>query len=70
MVKVVVQQPYKLVKNPLCMIAEAVHQIEDLHENRLLGMSFCMTMQACIAHLWTTKSAPVEFVKHGSEIPC
>jgi hypothetical protein len=50
MVKVAVQWSCKLVKNPLCVIAEAVHQIKDLHEYRLLEMSFCMPMQACIAY--------------------
>ena len=70
MVKVVVQQACKLVKNPLCMIARPVHQIEDLHEYRLLGTSFCMPMQACIAQVWISKNAPIEFVKQDSEIPC
>jgi hypothetical protein len=57
-------------QKPLCMIAEPVHQIEDLHEYRLLGTSFCRPMQACIAQVCTSKNAPIEFVKQDSEIPC
>jgi hypothetical protein len=42
----------------------------DLCESGLLGMAFCRLIQACIAQLWISKNAPVEFVKHGSEISC